>query len=79
MWMVGIASGYLCPMAVTLRLTNDEAETLRRRADLEGRSMQDIAQQAIREYVDQHSHNERFDRVFDQIPGYAEALLRRGE
>jgi predicted transcriptional regulator len=66
-------------MAVTLRLTDDEAKTLRRHADLEGRSVHDIARQAIREYVEQHSDNERFDRVFDQIPGYAEALLRRGE
>jgi predicted transcriptional regulator len=67
-------------MAMTLRLTNDEAETLRRRADLEGRSMHDIARQAIREYVEQQSRNERFDGIFDhEIPGYVEAFLRRGE
>jgi predicted transcriptional regulator len=67
-------------MAMTLRLTSDEAEPLRRRADLEGRSMQDIARQAIREYVDQQSRNERPDGIVGhEIPGYVEALLRRGE
>ena len=38
-------------MAMNLRLTDDETEALRRRAASEGRSMQDIARQAIAEYV----------------------------
>ena len=32
---------------MTLRLTDDEAEALRRRAQLESRSMQDVARQAL--------------------------------
>ncbi|WP_036725947.1 ribbon-helix-helix protein, CopG family [Patulibacter minatonensis] len=35
-------------MAVTLRLTDDETEALRRRAERESRSMQEVARQAIR-------------------------------
>lgn len=36
---------------MNLRLTEDEAEALRRRADQEGRSMQEVARAAIAEYV----------------------------
>lgn len=36
---------------MTLRLTDEEAEGLRRYADDTGRSMQDVAREAIREYV----------------------------
>lgn len=39
-------------MAMTLRLTDSEARALRRRADHEGRLMQEVARQAIREYVE---------------------------
>ncbi|MCW2643414.1 MAG: hypothetical protein JWP76_5720 [Dactylosporangium sp.] len=67
-------------MPMTLRLTDDEAEALRRRADLERRSMQDVARQAIREYVEQYSRAELLDEVLDQeIPRYTEALRRLGE
>ncbi|HVY11601.1 MAG TPA: ribbon-helix-helix protein, CopG family [Mycobacteriales bacterium] len=38
-------------MAMTLRLTDDEAEALRLRAEHEGRSMQEVARTAIREYT----------------------------
>jgi predicted transcriptional regulator len=37
-------------MAMTLRLTDDESEALRKRAERESRSMQDVARQAIRDY-----------------------------
>lgn len=36
-------------MAMTLRLSDAEAEALRRRAERESRSMQDVARQAVRE------------------------------
>jgi predicted transcriptional regulator len=39
-------------MAMTLRLTPEEAEALRETARRERRSMQDVARTAIREYVD---------------------------
>lgn len=38
-------------MAMNLRLTDDETEALRRRAEQEGRSMQEVARTAIGEYV----------------------------
>ena len=64
-------------MAMTLRLNNAETEVLRRRADLERRSMQEVVRQAIREYVESHSRAELLDQVLDEeLPGYAEALER---
>ncbi|HYK27243.1 MAG TPA: ribbon-helix-helix protein, CopG family [Streptosporangiaceae bacterium] len=64
-------------MAMTLRLTEDEAQALRRRAEVEGRPMQEVARQAIREYVEGHSRAELIDRVLDEeLPRYAEALER---
>lgn len=66
-------------MAMTLRLTDTEAEVLRRRAELERRSMQEVVRQAIREYVESHSRAEILDRVLDEeLPRYAEALERLG-
>ena len=67
-------------MAMTLRLTDDEREALRRRARLEGRSMQEVAREAVREYIDRTSRRELLDRVLDEdLPRYAEALKRLGE
>jgi hypothetical protein len=67
-------------MPMTLRLTDAEAEALRRRADHEGRSMQEVARQAVREYVEQHSRAELLDRVLDEeLPRYSEALERLGQ
>jgi hypothetical protein len=36
---------------MNLRLTDEEAAALRRKADEEGRSMQDVARDAIRKYT----------------------------
>ena len=65
---------------MTLRLTDDETEALRRQADVEGRSMQDVARQAVRDYVESHTRAELLDQVLDsELPRYAEALRRLGE
>jgi hypothetical protein len=67
-------------MAMTLRLTDDEAEALRRRSELESRSMQDVARHAVREYIENHSRAELLDEVLDaELPRYAEALERLGQ
>ncbi len=67
-------------MAMTLRLTSEETAALRRRADLEGRSMQEVAREAVREYVERTSRRELLDRVLDQeLPRFAEALERLGQ
>jgi len=66
-------------MAMTLRLTDAETDALRKRAEFEDRSMQDVAKQAVREYVESHSRRDLLDRVLDEeLPRYAEALERLG-
>ena len=65
---------------MTLRLTEDETESLRRQAEVEGRSMQDVARQAVRDYVERHTRAELLQQVLDsELPRYAEALRRLGE
>ena len=67
-------------MAMTLRLTDDEADALRAAAARQGRSMQELAREAVRDYVERTSRRELVDRVLDEeLPRYAEALRRLGE
>ncbi len=67
-------------MAMTLRLSDDETEALRARARVEGRSMQEVARGAIREYIDSTSRRDLLEQVLDEeLPRYAEALKRLGE
>jgi plasmid stability protein len=67
-------------MAMTLRLSDDETDALRLRAAREGRSMQEVARSALREYIDRTSRRELLEQVLDeQLPRYAEALRRLGE
>ncbi len=76
----GITSDTIMCVAMTLRLAVDETDALRRRAELEQRSMQEVARQAIREYVENHSRAELLDQVLDEeLPRYAEALARLGQ
>lgn len=42
---------YRASVAMNLRLTDEETEALRARAERDGTSMQDVARAAIREYV----------------------------
>lgn len=42
--------------------------------------MQDIARQAVREYLENHGRADLLDRVLDrELPRYAEALERLGQ
>ena len=67
-------------MAMTLRLDEKETEALRRCAELEGGSMEDVARQAVRDYIERNSKREFLDRVLDrELPRYAEALERLGK
>lgn len=67
-------------MAMTLRLTDHEADALRERAKREGRSMQEVARAAVREYIDRTSRRELLDDVLDEEPPrFAEALRRLAE
>jgi plasmid stability protein len=64
-------------MAVTLRLDEAETSALRVRAEVEAGSMQDVAREAIREYIENHSRSDLIDGILDrELPRYAEALDR---
>ena len=60
---------------MTLRLTDNETDALRRCAQREGRSMQDVARTAVRDYIECTSQRELLDEVLNaELPRYAEAL-----
>ncbi len=46
-------------MAMTLRLNDQEHDELRRRAAIEGISMQEAVRRAIRDYVELSDHRDR--------------------
>lgn len=65
---------------MTLRLTDEETAALRARAESEGRSMQEVAREAVREYVRMTDRAELLKRVLDsELPRYADALERLGQ
>jgi plasmid stability protein len=67
-------------MAMTLRLSDEQTQALRRRADREGRSMQQVARAALDEYLLRTEDDELTDRLADQgARRYAELLRRLGE
>lgn len=64
---------------MTLRLTDAETAALRDRARAEGRSMQDVARTAVREYIEARVRRDRIDEVLDsELVRYAEAIERLG-
>jgi predicted transcriptional regulator len=72
--------GIIDIMAMTLRLSDQQTEALRRRADKEGRSMQQVARTALDEYLLRTEDDELTDRLADQgARRYAELLRRLGE
>jgi predicted transcriptional regulator len=67
-------------MAMTLRLSDEQTDALRRRADKEGRSMQQVARTALDEYLVRTEDDELTDRIAEQgARRYAELLRRLGE
>jgi uncharacterized protein (DUF1778 family) len=64
-------------MAMNLRLTDEEAELLRRTAEREHRSMNDVVRLAILEYARQRDHREQV-RAFasEEIERWSELLER---
>jgi plasmid stability protein len=67
-------------MAMTLRLTDDEQQALRARAEAEGISMQEAARRAVREFVAQTGHRERVALAAERVTrAHADALRRLGE
>jgi predicted transcriptional regulator len=67
-------------MAMTLRLTDEEAEALRAQAEIESRSMQDVARAAVREYVARRGNAKLVDDELQYVvTTYTEALRRLGD
>lgn len=67
-------------MAMTLRLTADEQQALKARADAEGVSMQEAARRAVREFVARGNHRDRVAQATDLIMDrHGDALRRLGE
>jgi hypothetical protein len=67
-------------MAMTLRLTDAQAEALRTRASKEGRSMQQVALSAINDYLLRTQDDELTDRLTEQgAQRFADLLRRLGE
>lgn len=53
-------------MAMTLRLTEEETEALRKQAEREHRSMQEVAKLAIQERVERTKRAERIQQILDE-------------
>jgi predicted transcriptional regulator len=67
-------------MAMTLRLTDEQAAALRARADKEGRSMQQVARSAVDDYLTRSADDEHTDRLAEQgARRFADLLRRLGE
>jgi plasmid stability protein len=66
-------------MAMTLRLTEDEQEALRKRAAADGISMQEAVRRAVRDYVGVQDHRQRVAAAAGRIlAAHADALDRLG-
>jgi predicted transcriptional regulator len=67
-------------MAMTLRLSDEQAEALRRRAEKEGRSMQQIVLGAVDEYLVRTEDDELTERLAERgAERFAGLLQRLGE
>lgn len=67
-------------MAMTLRLSDDDARRLRARAEADGTSMQDVAVTAIQAYLDGRTRAELIDEALsDTLHRYGTTLKRLGE
>ena len=65
---------------MTLRLTDEETEALRRQADSEGRSMQQVAKAALEEYLARNGDDEfTLELARAAAVRFSEGLRRLGE
>lgn len=62
-------------MAMNLRLSDEEASALRRKAEQEGRSMQEVAREAIRQYTSERTT--RLATAVERIRTEDAELLKR--
>jgi predicted transcriptional regulator len=67
-------------MAMTLRLSEEQTAALRRRAEREGRSMQQVALAALDDYLLRTEDDELTERLAEHgAQRFAELLRRLGE
>ncbi len=66
-------------MMLTVPFSEEETEALRAQAEREGRSMEDVARAAIREYVERAHDAWVAAFLRDVTDRYAEALRRLGD
>ena len=66
---------YHSDMAMNLRLTDAESEALRKKAEAEGRSMQEVARAAIAQYVSERP--QRLRAAIDRVRTEDRELLER--
>ncbi|MFZ9988119.1 MAG: hypothetical protein ACO3ID_04725 [Candidatus Nanopelagicales bacterium] len=65
---------------MTLRLSDEQTQLLRARAEFEGRSMQEVVKSAVEEYLEAHIRADLITRILDEeLPRYAEAMRRLAE
>lgn len=64
-------------MAMTLRLSDDETEALRRQAEVEHRSMQEVARLAILDRIRQANRKQLMREIADEIMVRDSEALRR--
>jgi predicted transcriptional regulator len=64
-------------MAMTLRLSDEQTEALRRRAEKEGRSMQQVVHAAVEEYIARHDADEEVRRLGIAAVGRWRSVLDR--
>jgi predicted transcriptional regulator len=70
----------MADMAMTLRLSDEQAEALRLHAKKQGRSMQQVALTAVDEYLIREEDDELTDRLAERgAERFAELLRRLGE
>ncbi len=75
-YQIGITPG----VAMTLRLDDADASALRDQAAREGRTMNDLVRQAVRDYLERAGRRAGIDAVLDrELPRYGDALRRLGE
>lgn len=67
-------------MAMTLRLSDKQAQALRERAEVENRSMQQVALEAVDQYLIKSADDEYTERLAHQgADQFADLLRRLGE
>lgn len=67
-------------MDLTLRLSTEEATTLRKRAEADGVSEQAVALTAIRRFLEDDTRTEAIDSAVNEVKRrYASTLKRLGE